>query len=53
MSRKLCVHCGAAQPEFEAEILTPNDRIKELEAVIEEAKKAETKEEADNIFDSI
>lgn len=48
-----CVHCHAALPDLEAEINDLNAKIKELEAAIEEAKKAETKEEADNIFDSI
>lgn len=52
MGRK-CVMCHAAQPEFDQEIKQKEDRITELEAAIEEAKKANTKEEADNIFDSI
>ncbi len=50
---KKCVMCHAAQPDWEKEIKEKDDRIKELENAIEEAKKVETKEEADNIFDAI
>ena len=59
MSRK-CVMCGAAQPAIDTEIATLQQKVtdledknKELSNAIEEAKKADTKEEADNIFDSI
>jgi len=52
MGRK-CVMCHAAMPEIDEELKQKEDRITELEAAIEEAKKATTKEEANNIFDSI
>ena len=59
MSRK-CVMCGAAQPAVDTEISTLEQKVRDLENkntelsnAIEEAKKAETKEESDSIFDRI
>ena len=59
MSKK-CPMCHAALPDVEKEIesltkkLTEAEsRINELETAIKEAKEADTKDEADNIFDSI
>lgn len=52
MSRK-CVMCSAALPEIDKEIEKLEAENKELRKAIEEAKKAPTKEEVENIFDAI
>jgi uncharacterized coiled-coil DUF342 family protein len=50
---KKCPMCHAALPDIDKDLNDLNTKIKELEHAIEEAKKAETKEEADNIFDGL
>ncbi len=51
--KEKCPHCQAELPDVQKKLDDKDAKIAELEAAIKAAREADTKEEADNIFDGV